>query len=219
MNPRELIAKRAAQEFEDGEIVNLGFGMPTLAGNYVPKGVDIILHSENGAFGFGKKPEAENAIADLANAGAEPITLKPGASIMDLATSLGAMRNGYIDTTVLGALEVDQKGNIANWAVKREGRWWPGIGGAMDLGYGVEKIIATLMHTDKKGNSKIKKSCNLPLTGKECVKTIITDKAVFDVGDEKLILKEHAPGVTLEEIKDKTEAEFIVADNFKEMDF
>lgn len=219
MNPRELIAKRAAQEFEDGEIVNLGFGMPTLAGNYVPKGVDIILHSENGAFGFGEKPEAENAIADLANAGAEPITLKPGASIMDLATSLGAMRNGYIDTTVLGALEVDQKGNIANWAVKREGRWWPGIGGAMDLGYGVEKIIATLMHTDKKGNSKIKKSCNLPLTGKECVKTIITDKAVFDVGDEKLILKEHAPGVTLEEIKDKTEAEFIVADNFKEMDF
>jgi 3-oxoacid CoA-transferase B subunit len=217
MDPRELIARRAAQEFKDGKIVNLGFGMPTQASNYIPEGVEIILHTENGAFGFGGKPKREDAIADLANAGSEPITLLPGASLMDLNISLGAMRKGYIDITILGALEVDQEGNIANWAVKRNGHWWPGIGGAMDLCYGTEVIIAALMHTDKKGNSKIKRKCNLPLTGENCVKKIITDKAVFEVGDNKLILKEHAPGITLEEIKECTEAQFVVADNFKEM--
>ncbi|MDR3590624.1 MAG: 3-oxoacid CoA-transferase subunit B [Negativicutes bacterium] len=217
MDPRVLIAKRAAQELKDGQLVNLGFGMPTQASNYLPEGVSVMFHAENGVFGVGPRPKASEATADMTNAGAEPITLAPGAAIMDLATSLGAMRSGRLDVTILGALEVDQLGNIANWAVKRGGRWWPGIGGAMDLCYGTKMVIACLMHADKSGESKILKKCTLPLTGKGCVKTVITDKAVFDVGDNVLILKEHAPGVTLEEIKKLTEADFVVADTFREM--
>lgn len=217
MDPRVLIAKRAAQEIEDGQLANLGFGMPTQVSNYLPAGVKVLFHAENGVFGVGPKPKASEAIADMTNAGAEPITLVAGAAIMDLATSLGAMRSGRLDVTILGALEVDQLGNIANWVVKRNGKWWPGIGGAMDLCYGTKKVIACLMHADKSGESKVLKKCTLPLTGKGCVKTIITDKAVFDIGDQVLILKEHAPGVTLEEIKQLTEADFIVADTFREM--
>lgn len=218
MNPRELIARRAAKELKDGQLVNLGFGMPTQASNYLPEGVHLMFHGENGVIGIGPRPKASEAQADVTNAGSEPVTLAPGAAIMDLATSLGAMRSGILDVTILGALEVDQHGNIANWATKREGKWWPGIGGAMDLCYGTEKCIATLMHADKKNNSKILKRCSLPLTGKGCVKTIITDKAVFDVGDGVLILKEHAPGVTLEEIRTLTEADFVVSPDFREMD-
>lgn len=218
MDPRELIARRAAKELKDGQLVNLGFGMPTQASNYLPKDVHLMFHGENGVIGVGPRPKASEAQADITNAGSEPVTLVPGAAIMDLATSLGAMRSGLLDVTILGALEVDQNGNIANWAAKREGKWWPGMGGAMELCYGTEKCIATLMHADKKGNSKIMKKCTLPLTGKGCVKTIITDKAVFDVGNGHLILKEHAPGVTLEEIKSLTDAEFVVADDFREME-
>ncbi|WP_378954347.1 3-oxoacid CoA-transferase subunit B [Pelosinus sp. sgz500959] len=217
MDPRVLIAKRVAQEFKDGQLVNLGFGMPTQATNYMPEGVNVMFHAENGVFGVGQRPTASEAKADVTNAGSEPITLVPGAAIMDLATSLGAMRVGLLDITVLGALEVDQLGNIANWAVKRNGKWWPGIGGAMDLCYRTPQVIACLMHTDKGGQSKILKKCSLPLTGKGTVKTIITDKAVFDVGDNILILKEHAPGVTLDEIKAFTEADFIVTNTFCEM--
>jgi len=217
MDPRILIAKRVAGELKDGQLVNLGFGMPTQASNYLPEGVKVMFHAENGVFGVGPKPKASEAKADMTNAGSEPVTLAPGAAIMDLATSLGAMRSGILDITILGALEVDQLGNIANWAVARNGKWWPGIGGAMDLCYGTEQVIACLMHTDKSGESKILKKCTLPLTGKGCVKTIITDKAVFDVGDNILILKEHAPGVTLQEIEACTEADFIVADTFCEM--
>lgn len=217
MDPRVLIAKRAAQELKDGQLVNLGFGMPTQASNYLPEGVKVMFHAENGVFGVGPKPRAAEATADMTNAGSEPVTLAPGAAIMDLATSLGAMRSGLLDVTILGALEVDQCGNIANWAVQRNGKWWPGIGGAMDLCYGTKMVIACLMHTDKDGASKILKQCTLPLTGKGCVKTIITDKAVFDVGDNTLILKEHAPGVTLEAIRASTEADFEVAATFCEM--
>ena len=217
MDPRVLIAKRAAQEIKDGQLVNLGFGMPTQVSNYLPEGVKVMFHAENGVFGVGPRPKASEAIADMTNAGAEPITLVPGAAIMDLATSLGAMRSGRLDVTILGALEVDQQGNIANWAVQRNGKWWPGIGGAMDLCYGTKTVIACLMHADKGGESKILKKCTLPLTGKGCVKTIVTDKAVFDVGDNVLILKEHAPGVTLDEIKALTQADFVVADTFREM--
>lgn len=217
MNARELIARRAAQEIEDGQLVNLGFGMPTQASNYLPEGVSLMFHGENGVIGVGPRPKASEAQADVTNAGSEPVTLVPGAAIMDLCTSLGAMRSGLLDVTILGALEVDQYGNIANWAAKREGKWWPGMGGAMELCYGTEKCIATLMHADKRGNSKILKKCTLPLTGKGCVKTIITDKAVFDVGDGHLILKEHAPGVTLEEIEALTDADFVVAEDFHEM--
>ena len=217
MNVREIIARRAAQELKNGEVANLGFGMPTQAVNYLPEGVNLIMHTENGAFGFGPKPKYDEANSDVSNAGSEPITLLKGSSIMSLATSLGAMRNGYIDVTILGALEVDQKGNISNWAVKRKGLWWPGIGGAMDLTYGTKKIVATLTHTDKHGNSKIKKEVTLPKTGMSCVKTIITEKAVFNVGEDFLILREAAPGVTVEEIEKITEADFVIADGFKEM--
>ncbi len=217
MDPRVLIAKRAAQELKDGQLVNLGFGMPTQASNYLPDGVKVMFHAENGVFGVGPKPRAAEATADMTNAGSEPVTLAPGAAIMDLATSLGAMRSGLLDVTILGALEVDQCGNIANWAVQRNGKWWPGIGGAMDLCYGTKMVIACLMHTDKDGASKILKQCTLPLTGRGCVKTIITVKAVFDVGENKLILKEHAPGVTLDEIRASTEADFEVAATFGQM--
>lgn len=217
MDAREIIARRAAQEFNNGEVVNLGFGIPTQAVNYLPEGVEIILHSENGIFGFGPKPSYEAADSDMANAGSEPITLPKGAAIMPLSISLGAMRKGYIDTTVLGALEVDQFGNVANWATNRNGLWWPGIGGAMELTYGTKKIVAALVHTDKKGNSKVVKNCTLPLTGKGCVKTIITDKAVFDVGENILILREVFPGLTALDIKAITEADFIVSENLKEM--
>ncbi|HAK75100.1 MAG TPA: succinyl-CoA--3-ketoacid-CoA transferase [Sporomusaceae bacterium] len=217
MDPRVLIAKRAAQELKDGQLVNLGFGMPTQASNYLPEGVKVMFHAENGVFGVGPRPKASEAKADMTNAGSEPVTLAPGAAIMDLATSLGAMRSGLLDVTILGALEVDQLGNIANWAVLRNGKWWPGIGGAMDLCYGTKTVIACLMHTDKDGASKVLKQCTLPLTGKGCVKTIITDKAVFDVGEGRLILKEHAPGVTLDEIRTSTEADFEVAEDFCEM--
>lgn len=217
MNARELIARRAAQELEDGQLVNLGFGMPTQASNYLPEGVHLMFHGENGVIGVGPRPKASEAQADITNAGSEPVTLVKGAAIMDLPTSLGAMRAGILDVTILGALEVDQLGNVANWAAKREGKWWPGMGGAMELCYGTKKVIVTLMHADKKGNSKILKKCTLPLTGKGCVKTIITDKAVFDVADGHLILKEHAPGVTLEEITALTDADFVVAEDFHEM--
>jgi len=217
MDVREIIARRAAQELENGQVANLGFGIPTQAVNYLPNDVSLIMHTENGAFGFGPKPSFKMANSDISNAGSEPVTLLPGAACMPLAISLGAMRNGYIDVTILGALEVDQYGNIANWAVKRKGKWWPGIGGAMDLTYGTEKIIATLQHADKNGVSKIKQKCELPLTGKACVKTIITEKAVFDVGDNVLILREVFPGVTVEEIKAITDADFIVSDALKEM--
>lgn len=218
MEVREIIARRAAQELRDGEVANLGFGMPTQAVNYLPEGVSLIMHTENGAFGFGPKPKYNEANSDISNAGAEPITFLEGAACMPLATSLGAMRNGYIDVTILGALEVDQYGNIANWAVKRNGLWWPGIGGAMDLTYGTKKVIATLQHADKKGESKIKQRCELPLTGKGCVTTIITEKAVFDVGENVLILREVYPGVTVDEIKSITEADFVVSEDLKEME-
>jgi 3-oxoacid CoA-transferase B subunit len=217
MDPRELLARRAAAELKDGQLVNLGFGIPTQASNYLPPGVNVMFHSENGVFGVGPRPKTHEAAADITNAGSEPVTLAPGAAIMDLAISMGAMRTGILDVTILGALEVDQLGNIANWAVQRNGKWWPGIGGGMDLCYGTENVIACLMHADKNGNSKILKKCSLPLTGKGVVKTIITDKAAFKVGGNVLILQEYAPGVSLEEIKKLTAADYIIADDLREM--
>jgi acetate CoA/acetoacetate CoA-transferase beta subunit len=201
----------------DGEVVNLGFGIPTLTVNYLPAGVNVIFHTENGCFGFGPKPATIDADSDMTSASNEPITLRPGAAIMDLATSLGAMRAGYIATAILGGLEVDQEGNLANWASLREGRWWPGIGGAMDLCYGVPRIIAALQHTDKNGNSKVRRRTRLPLTGQGCVKVIVTEKAVFDVGASGLILREALPGMTIEDVRGITEAEFSVSPDFKPM--
>jgi acetate CoA/acetoacetate CoA-transferase beta subunit len=216
-DPRIVIAKRCALELRDGEVVNLGFGIPTLTVNYLPAGVNVIFHTENGCFGFGPKPGTREADSDMTSASCEPITLNPGAAIMDLATSLGAMRSGYIATAILGGLEADQEGNLANWASKREGRWWPGIGGAMDLCYGVPRIIAALQHTDKRGNSKIKRRTSLPLTGRRCVKVIVTDKAVFDVASDGLVLREALPGFDIHDIRAMTEAEFTIAADFKPM--
>lgn len=217
MDPRELIARRAAQELKDGQVVNLGFGMPTQAVNYLPKNVNLVFHSENGALGFGPRPKTSESDSDIGNAGGEPITMLPGASIFSAGVSFAIMRKGYLDITILGALEVDQTGNIANWAVKRNGKWWPGIGGAMDLTHGTKQVVACLMHTDKDKNSKIKKCCELPLTGKGCVKVIITEKAVFNVGENQLILRESAPGVSIDDVRAITEADFVVANDFHEM--
>jgi 3-oxoacid CoA-transferase B subunit len=200
-DPRITIARRCALELRDGEVVNLGFGIPTLTVNYLPAGIDVIFHTENGCFGFGPKPGTREADSDMTSASNEPITTRPGAAIMDLATSLGAMRNGYIATSVLGG----------------EGRWWPGIGGAMDLCHGVPRIIAALQHIDKRGDSKVKRRTRLPLTGRRCVKVIVTDKAVFDVGAEGLILREAFPGLDVPDIRAITEADFTVAADFKPM--
>ena len=210
-DPRHIIARRCARELDDGEVVNLGIGIPTLAANYIPTGRSVILHTENGAFGFGPKPATRDADSDMSNASGEPITLLPGAAIMDLATSLGAARNGYITTTVLGGLEVDQEGTLANWASRRNGQWWPGIGGAMDLCYGVPRVIAALQHTDKHGHSKVRKRTELPPTGRRCVKVIVTDKAVFDVTPGGLVLREAYPGLSVDDIRAITEADFTVS--------
>ena len=217
MSPREIIARRAAQELQNGEVVNLGIGIPTQTPNYLPAGVEVMFHTENGAFGFGATPNYAETDSDLTNAGGEPVTLQPGASVMDLATSGGAMRKGYIDVTILGGLEVDQTGNLANWAVERKGKWWPGMGGAMDLCYGAAKVIVTMNHCDKAGLSKIRRHCALPLTGSKCVDVIITEKAVFGVGDECLIMRQAAPGLSPSEIGEITDAEFTVARDFSEI--
>jgi 3-oxoacid CoA-transferase B subunit len=216
-DPRIIIARRCALELRDGEVVNLGFGIPTLTVNYVPVGINVIFHTENGCFGFGPKPTTIDADSDMSSASNEPISVKPGAAIMDLATSLGAMRAGYVATAILGGLEADQAGNLANWASRRQGRWWPGIGGAMDLCYGVPRIIAALQHTDKNGDSKIRRRTRLPLTGQGCVKVIVTDKAVFDVSASGLILREALPGLTVEDVRGITEADFSISPDFKPM--
>lgn len=209
-DPKQRIAARCAQELCAGEVANLGIGIPTLTANYLDPGAGVIFHTENGAFGFGGRPPANAVDSDLTNASCEPITLPPGAALMDLATSLGAMRNGYIDVTILGALQVDALGNIANWACEREGKWWPGIGGAMDLCYGTKKVIAALAHVDKHGRSKIMPRCTLPLTGRGCVKTIVTEHAVFDVTGTGLVLREILSRATLADIRAMTGAPFEV---------
>ena len=212
MNPREMIARRAALELADGEVVNLGFGMPTAVANYLPAGIDVTLQSENGCLLFGPTPDLGKEDADVANAGGQPITLLPGASIFDLATSFTIIRGGHVDSTILGALEVDQEGNIANWAMPvAPGKYSPGMGGAMDLVGGARKVVAVLQHNDKKGGSKVLKKCMLPITGKGVLNVIITDKAVFEIGPDGLVLKEVAAGLTVEAIRSATEAEFSVA--------
>jgi acetate CoA/acetoacetate CoA-transferase beta subunit len=212
MDAKEMIARRAALELSDGEVVNLGIGIPTAVANYLPRGVNVILQSENGCLMFGPTPDLGEEDADFANAGAQPITLLPGAAIFDLATSLCIIRGGHVDSTILGALEVDQEGSIANWAMPiAPGQYSPGMGGAMDLVGGARKVIAVLAHCDKNGVSKVLKKCTLPLTGKSVVKTIITDKAVFDVDRGQLLLKEKVPGMTLDNLCAVTAADFTVS--------
>lgn len=208
MSAKQRIARRCALELHPGQVVNLGLGIPTLTANYLPSSAGVIFHSENGIFGFGERATAQQADSDYTNAGCEPITLKPGAALMDLTTSFGAMRNGYIDVTILGALQVDALGNLANWACRREGKWWPGMGGAMDLCHGTPHVIAALQHTEKNGTPKIRARCHLPLTGKGCVKVIVTDFAVFDVRPDGLTLRELLQDIEVAQLRTMTEASF-----------
>ncbi|MBF4694382.1 3-oxoacid CoA-transferase subunit B [Fusibacter ferrireducens] len=214
MDARERIVRRTALELQDGEVVNLGFGMPVGIANYISPEKAIIFQTENGALMFGPTPELGSEDSDFANAASQPITLLPGSSIFDIATSFAIIRGGHVDVTILGALEVDQSGNIANWAIPfDEVKYLPGMGGAMDLVGGAKKVIAILKHCDKNGNSKILQSCTLPLTGKGVVDTIITDQAVFSVTENGLELEEIAPDLTVEALQMVTDASFTINPN------
>lgn len=210
------IAKRIAQELQDGYYVNLGIGIPTLVSNYIPEGMTIMLQSENGMLGIGPYPTEENIDADLINAGKETVTVIPGSSFFDSAESFGMIRAGKIDLTVLGAMEVAQNGDIASWKIP--GKMVKGMGGAMDLVASAQNIIVAMQHTNRAGESKLLSACSLPLTGVGCVKKIVTDLGVFEVKDGAFHLLERAPGVSVEEIISKTAGKLIVPENVKEME-
>ena len=212
---REVIVRRVAKELKDGDLVNLGIGMPTLVANYIPEGIDIMLQSENGFVGLGPAPEEDEIDWDIVNAGAQPASIVNGAAFFDSATSFGIVRGGHLDVTVLGALQVDQEGNLANWMIP--GKMVPGMGGAMDLVVGAKRVIIAMEHTAK-GAPKILKKCNLPLTAAGEVDLIITEMGVIEKTEKGLVLTEIAPETTVEEVLAATEADLIIADNLKEMD-
>ncbi len=212
---REQLAQRVAQEFQDGFYVNLGIGIPTLAANFIPEGMDVMLQSENGLLGMGQFPLEEEVDADLINAGKQTVTMVTGASIFSSAESFAMIRGGHVDLTVLGAFEVDCQGNIASYMIP--GKLIKGMGGAMDLVAGADNIIVTMTHASKSGKSKLLSNCTLPLTGKGCIKRVLTDLALMDIEDGKFVLRERAPGVSVEEIQKLTEGELIVPANVPEM--
>ena len=210
---KERIAKRVAQEMSDGDLVNLGIGLPTMVANYIPEEINVILHSENGFVGLGGTPESGEEDRDIKNAGGQPVTYNKDAAFFDSAMSFAIIRGGHLDATVLGALQVDAEGNLANWMIP--GKLVPGKGGAMDLTVGAKEVIIATTHTTKNGEAKILKKCNLPLTAAKEVDLIITELAVIEVAESGLILKEVAEESDLDEVMRKTEASLKVADDLK----